>query len=206
MPARSKSDRILRCRKRPLSPRDVAAPEAVPLKIYFIFCETTYRVKCGIAADPKVRLIAFQVGSPTILRLLATFDGDQSRERRIHKRLTCFRVHGEWFEYCEPVRGIILEEIETSDLPRDARTQMQHRMPCIRSPPASSRILPHPPAFRSANRLNLLSMGACGENGSLFPVHMRVRARASGKQDKKHKCLFVCVEKLPILPTSQGEL
>jgi hypothetical protein len=80
-------------------------------KIYFILCQATGRVKCGVGADPRARLADLQVGSPTPLKLIAEIDGDYSKEKLIHRRLDRWHIHGEWFHYVPEVCDIIVDEI-----------------------------------------------------------------------------------------------
>ncbi len=107
-------------------------------KVYFVVCEITQSVKCGIAVDVDKRLAGMQTGCPTPLRVMASFEGDLFRERRIHKRLTNFRRHGEWFRYCDDVREIIIDEL-TLHLEGAhqfaARERLRTTLPLIRHPP-----------------------------------------------------------------------
>lgn len=80
-------------------------------KVYFILCQATGRVKCGIATDTRARLAGLQVGSPTPLELIAEINGDGSKERLIHRRLAQWHIHGEWFQYVPEVCDIIVDEI-----------------------------------------------------------------------------------------------
>ncbi len=80
-------------------------------KIYFILCQATGRVKCGVASDPRVRLAGLQTGSPTPLKLIAEIDGSESKEKLIHRRLERWHIHGEWFHYLPEVCDIIVDEI-----------------------------------------------------------------------------------------------
>jgi hypothetical protein len=82
-------------------------------KIYFILCQATRRVKCGVANDPRVRLGELQVGSPTPLKVIAELDGDYSKEHAIHRRLDRWHIHGEWFHYVPEVCDIIADEISS---------------------------------------------------------------------------------------------
>lgn len=80
-------------------------------KIYFILCQATGRVKCGVAVDPRARLGELQVGSPTPLKLIAEIDGDHRRENAIHDRLDRWHIHGEWFHFVPEVCEIIVHEV-----------------------------------------------------------------------------------------------
>jgi len=146
MPARSRSRGLVRCRMTPLparARRSMGPAKGVrPTKVYFIYCETTNRVKCGFAIDPRMRLGNLQVGSPTILRLIGEMDGDEALERAIKKRLSHFRVHGEWFEYLDDVREIIIDELTAQLADREqfeAREAWRCRLPIskprVRDPP-----------------------------------------------------------------------
>ncbi|WP_245286369.1 GIY-YIG nuclease family protein [Bradyrhizobium sp. WSM1417] len=90
-------------------PRDLSRGS----KIYFILCQATGRVKCGVANDPRARLSGLQVGSPTPLKLIAEIDGDDAKEKLIHRRLDPWHIHGEWFHYVPDVCGIIVDEISS---------------------------------------------------------------------------------------------
>ncbi|MCK1568967.1 GIY-YIG nuclease family protein [Bradyrhizobium sp. 173] len=107
MPSIGRSDRrrMLVARK----PRDLRRGS----KIYFILCQATGRVKCGVANDPRARLMGLQVGSPTPLKLIAEIDGDDAKEKLIHRRLDRWHIHGEWFHYVPEVCDIIVDEISS---------------------------------------------------------------------------------------------
>ncbi|MBN9007259.1 MAG: GIY-YIG nuclease family protein [Rhizobiales bacterium] len=123
-------------RRKPIARKSI--PLRLRQKMYFIFCETTQSIKCGIATSTYKRLFCLQTGSPTILRLVAEIEGDRERERAVHRRLTHFRRHGEWFRYTNDVREIIIEEL-TSHLRDkaqfDARERFRKSLPQVRSPP-----------------------------------------------------------------------
>lgn len=80
-------------------------------KIYFILCQVTGRVKCGVANDPRSRLGELQVGSPTPLKLIAEIDGDHRKENAIHDRLDRWHIHGEWFHFVPEVCEIMVHEV-----------------------------------------------------------------------------------------------
>jgi hypothetical protein len=92
--------------RKPLARREVRQGS----KIYFILCQATGRVKCGVGADPRARLASLQAGSPTTLKLIAEIDGDGSKERLIHRRLDQWHIHGEWFHYVPEVCDVIVDE------------------------------------------------------------------------------------------------
>lgn len=112
----------------------------VRTKIYFILCRTTGRVKCGIALWPRKRLANLQVGSPTPLELIAELDGNQRREKAIHRRLGTRLFHGEWFRYDAFVRDIMIEELTACIKDREhglyvAREELNGRLPQPYFPP-----------------------------------------------------------------------
>lgn len=122
-------------------------------KIYFILCETTHRVKCGIATNTGKRFSQIQTGSPTHLRLIAELDGDASREKAIHRRLTRSRVHGEWFHYDDHVHEVIIDEMTAHLKDRYhglyvARTALRGRLPAPHFPIDP----PDPPIFRAGSK------------------------------------------------------
>jgi hypothetical protein len=106
MPNSGRADRR-RVRLLARKPRDLSRGS----KIYFILCQTTGRVKCGVASDPRARLGDLQVGSPTPLKLVAELDGDQAKENAVHRRLAQWHIHGEWFHYVPEVCEVIVDEI-----------------------------------------------------------------------------------------------
>ena len=75
--------------------------------IYAIRAVTIRRIKIGYSTDPEVRLCTMQVGSPDILEIIATWPGTEQEERRLHRHLNQWRIHGEWFEASESVLDTI---------------------------------------------------------------------------------------------------
>lgn len=66
--------------------------------IYFIRGRESGRIKIGYTAgDPERRLAALQTGSSEVLELVVAVDGDQQRERALHRQLAAARLTGEWF-------------------------------------------------------------------------------------------------------------
>jgi hypothetical protein len=125
-------------RRKPLA----RIPRAVRIgpKIYFVLCQMTGRVKCGIAANPRARLADLQVGSPTVLQLIGEMSGDVSKEKAIHRKMARWRVHGEWFHYVPDVYDIIVEELTSHVEDRYhglyvARTKLKGHLPQPFNPP-----------------------------------------------------------------------
>lgn len=54
-------------------------------------------VKIGWSADPKDRLRQMQTGSPDQMTLLGTVEWPQWRELETHRKLSNWRIRGEWF-------------------------------------------------------------------------------------------------------------
>ena len=72
--------------------------------IYFISQENDKYVKIGYSSGMgRKRLAAMQTGNPHRLSLLAVFEGDEDRERELHKYFKADRIRGEWFHYSEDI-------------------------------------------------------------------------------------------------------
>lgn len=65
--------------------------------LYFIQPVGGGHVKIGRAIDPLKRLKDFQAGSPVRLRIIAAIPDGGDDEKQIHKLLSKYRRHGEWF-------------------------------------------------------------------------------------------------------------
>ena len=89
-------------------------PEMVtykPVKIYFIVCQETMRVKIGITEkDIGHRLKALQTGSPTELKLVSYEIGDKGYEKRLHDNFSKYHRHGEWFYMSDEILDYIVEK------------------------------------------------------------------------------------------------
>jgi hypothetical protein len=71
---------------------------AVP-RVYFISdCNDVGPIKIGVAECVDSRLEGLQTGSPVLLKVLATVPGGYAAERKLHRRFSATRLHGEWFE------------------------------------------------------------------------------------------------------------
>jgi hypothetical protein len=82
-----------------------SAQEARAVQTYFVQGPPLSPVKIGRAADVGARLSALQVGTPHELRVLLVLDGD--REAELHERFARHRIRGEWFAWCQEIRGFI---------------------------------------------------------------------------------------------------
>jgi hypothetical protein len=70
-----------------------------PGSVYIVATtEGPLRFKVGWAVNAINRLAALQVGSPIKLTLLMDRAGTLGDEREIHKALSAYRLHGEWFD------------------------------------------------------------------------------------------------------------
>jgi len=78
-----------------------------PPFVYVILAEEVRRIKVGISTSPKARLAGMQTGSPCTLKLLAVARGSLYDERNLHKKLTQFHAHGEWFDLTDECLGMI---------------------------------------------------------------------------------------------------
>lgn len=68
-------------------------------------------IKIGFSKNPEVRLAELQIGSPRKLRLLDQWAGTADHEREIHRRLSQFRQHGEWFKVSAERAAEVIETV-----------------------------------------------------------------------------------------------
>lgn len=95
--------------------------------IYFVQGVDGGPVKIGWSENPEKRLEQLQAASPDQLRILDYIIGDRHHERALHGRLSEYRLRGEWFDDCPPVREAIAEVMrgrEISDLRDDLRERV----------------------------------------------------------------------------------
>jgi hypothetical protein len=80
--------------------------------IYFI-SNGTY-TKIGKANNPEKRIKELQTGCPEDLELKLIIEGNEEKERKIHKVLEKYRIRGEWFyidfDYDEYLINFLLEQ------------------------------------------------------------------------------------------------
>lgn len=86
--------------------------------VYFLYDETSNRMKIGTTGNLRRRMCGIQATSPSKLKLYFTIPGSVEREREIHAQVAAYRVHHEWFA-CEPgfnrvVNALALEELRRS--------------------------------------------------------------------------------------------
>jgi hypothetical protein len=65
--------------------------------IYAVYNKSEKAVKIGTTVDIGQRLATLQTASATPLELVGYVDGDEFRERQIHRALHADRTNGEWF-------------------------------------------------------------------------------------------------------------
>jgi len=74
-------------------------------QIYFIADGAA--IKIGRSATVGERFRSIETGNPNDLELIACIDGGAGHEKAIHRELKDFRLRGEWFADCSPVREAI---------------------------------------------------------------------------------------------------
>lgn len=74
-------------------------------RVYFMKCRD--RIKIGTSLDPDDRLRTLQTGSAYPIVLLGTIPGSFKTENAVHRALSPWRLDGEWFSNCPPVRRFI---------------------------------------------------------------------------------------------------
>ncbi len=77
--------------------------------IYFL--KANDRVKIGYSHDPSDRVPSIQTASPYDLDTLLVIDGTRDEERQLHARFASLRRSGEWFEYEQPIKDFIENNI-----------------------------------------------------------------------------------------------
>ncbi len=74
--------------------------------IYFVGYDGRM-IKIGTAQLPKKRFFAIKGASPVPVELLGVMPGNQSEERKLHKRWAAHRVHNEWFSATPEIVGFV---------------------------------------------------------------------------------------------------
>lgn len=74
---------------------------------YVYFVTDGEAIKIGKAINPKSRLGGLQTSHHKPLRILALMPGDEAVERRLHWKFEAYRIRGEWFRDCRPIRDFI---------------------------------------------------------------------------------------------------
>lgn len=71
------------------------------------FASAGERIKIGISRNVPERLRGLQIREPERIELIGTIKGNGEVERAIHKKLSPFRIEGEWFRNCPETRAAI---------------------------------------------------------------------------------------------------
>lgn len=78
--------------------------------LYVLYArEEVHRVKIGITDNLWARMTQIQANSPVSLRLLAYSERDNAQydEKNLHRLLSKYHVHGEWFDWGKEPRQIV---------------------------------------------------------------------------------------------------
>ena len=76
-------------------------------------------VKIGWSTFPGNRLAGLQGSHWMEIKLLRAFKGARVEERQLHRLFAARHLRGEWFSYCDEMRGDVgLEELAETDWPR----------------------------------------------------------------------------------------
>ena len=90
--------------------------------VYIIGATEVPKVKIGFSGAPKQRVRDLSRGSPLELKILARRRGTLQDERALHRKLSAYRAHGEWFRLEGDVLDLLNEMMRRS---RAARLQMR---------------------------------------------------------------------------------
>ena len=88
--------------------------------VYFIQADENGPIKIGFTSgDPQRRLNQLQTAHPAALRLIGAIKGTTAQERELHKRLSEWRLKGEWFEPHPSVMAVVQETLAGADDPHN---------------------------------------------------------------------------------------
>lgn len=79
--------------------------------IYFVSDGSA--IKIGRSRNVKSRIQELQGANAKPLALLGSVDGHSAHETKVHSELSSYRLSGEWFADCEPVRSAIARYMES---------------------------------------------------------------------------------------------
>lgn len=77
------------------------------MSVYVITCRDLGVAKIGYSNDPLRRASFLRTGSPSPVKLEAVIPADERNERQLHKVYSDHRAHGEWFNLCPSIEGLI---------------------------------------------------------------------------------------------------
>lgn len=95
------------------------------MTVYFISDGEFVKIGYTTADDAEQRLKSLQTGNPKKLKLLKSVPGDSQTERKCHQSLARYRVSGEWFQLCNPVKKFIKSFVGTGQLSANILTQVK---------------------------------------------------------------------------------
>lgn len=75
--------------------------------IYVVIAAESGRMKVGTADHPRKRLKQLQTGCPEPLLLFAVMPGGRRSEADLHRRLSPYRIRGEWFTFSDESRSVV---------------------------------------------------------------------------------------------------
>jgi DNA-binding XRE family transcriptional regulator len=79
--------------------------------VYFLKAEN--RIKIGFATNPSKRIASIQTSSPFKLDVVLIIDGNFETEQNLHKMFREYRHTGEWFEFVEPIKKFIEDNLDS---------------------------------------------------------------------------------------------
>lgn len=82
--------------------------------IYFIQSEVGGPIKIGCTQNPIYRLSQLQTGSPVKLVILGSMNGDEAKEKEIHKMFLDDLLYGEWFAASDKLVSFIFTTFHCS--------------------------------------------------------------------------------------------
>jgi hypothetical protein len=95
--------------------------------VYFVQGVDGGPIKIGWTQNPEQRLEQLQAATHEELRLLDYVLGDRRVERALHDLLSDYRVRGEWFDDCGPVRDAVSDAVRGAEV-RDLRESLRERI------------------------------------------------------------------------------
>ena len=79
-------------------------------------------IKIGSSIDVRARLRQLRIGNPFGMTVIGVISGNRYKELEIHKSLQQYKIDGEWFQDCKPVRDKIkqlMPDMDNSDTDLD---------------------------------------------------------------------------------------
>lgn len=113
--------------------------------VYFLYADEVERVKIGTTTNLPGRFSDIACTSPVRLKVILCISGDSLLEKKFHRIVAKSRLHGEWFEFDERVKTLMLNIINNNkyeiiedmmDIAVDSARGIQQKLSC--SPSMSS--------------------------------------------------------------------